>query len=322
MPSGFYIGPLYIRFYGIVIMLGVIAAAFMAEHEARRRKLNSDMVWDVLIWVIIGGIIGARLWHIFTPPPSMLVLDPATGNMVNPYFLNFSTQFLNRLVDIVSIWRGGLGIPGAVIGGGIALFLYCRRKKVSFLIWTDIAAPGLALAQAIGRWGNFFNQELYGKPSTLPWAIYIAPQNRVPGYENFSTFHPLFLYESIFDLLNMGLLLWISRRFADRLKDGDVFLTYLIVYPLGRFFLEFIRLDAPRLGTIDVNQAFMLLVTVVAALLLFLRHRKSVAASEFPEPSPVETDEVPQEDFTPVENNPAQPQEDQAPPSDTGQPAI
>ncbi len=321
MPSGFSIGPLYIRFYGIVIMLGVIAAAFLAEHEARRRKLNSDMVWDVLIWVIIGGIIGARLWHIFTPPPSMLVLDPATGNMVNPYFLNFSTQFLNRLVDMVSIWRGGLGIPGAVIGGGIALFLYCRRKRVSFLVWTDIAAPGLALAQAIGRWGNFFNQELYGKPSTLPWAIYIAPQNRVPGYENYSTFHPLFLYESIFDLLNMGFLLWISRRYADKLKDGDVFLTYLIVYPLGRFFLEFIRLDAPRLGTLDVNQAFMLLVAIVAGLLLFLRHRKSIAPAVVETPSPEEP-VIPQDDVSAAENQPAQPQEDQKPPSDTEQPVM
>jgi phosphatidylglycerol---prolipoprotein diacylglyceryl transferase len=274
MPSGFQLGPLYIHFYGIIIMLGVIAAAFLAQHEAKRKGLNGDIVWDVLIWVIIGGIIGARIWHIFTPPPSMLVINPATGQLVNPYFLNFSTQFLNRIWEMLSIWRGGLGIPGAVIGGGIALFLYCRHRKLNFLEWVDIAAPSLALAQGIGRWGNFFNQELYGKPSSLPWAIYIAPANRVEAYKDYSTFQPLFLYESIFNLLNMGFLLWISRKFEGKLKDGDLFLTYLIIYPLGRFLLEFIRLDAPRLGTIDINQAFMLIVAVVSAFLLFWRHRK------------------------------------------------
>lgn len=270
MPTGFSIGPLYIRFYGILIMLGAIAAAFLAEREARRRKLNSDIVWDGLIWVLIGGIIGARLWHIFTPPPSMLVLDSATGKLVNPYFIHGMPQIL----DILAIWKGGLGIPGAVIGGALALYLFCRRRKMSFLLWADIAAPGVALAQAIGRWGNFFNQELYGKPSTLPWAITIDPAYRVPGYEQFSTFHPLFLYESLWNLFNMGLLLWLGRKWTAKLKDGDLFLVYLIGYPIGRFFLEFIRLDSPRAGTININQTFMLVVIVIASALLIWRHRK------------------------------------------------
>ena len=269
MPSGFSIGPLYIRFYGILIMLGAVAAAFLAEREARRRKINSEFVWDGLIWVLIGGIIGARLWHIFTPPPSMLVLDPTTGQYINPYFIHGVPQFL----DIISIWKGGLGIPGAIIGGGLALYLYCRHRKMSFLMWADIAAPGVALAQAIGRWGNFFNQELYGKPSSLPWAIYIDPNHRVPGYTQFSNFHPLFLYESIWNLLNMGLLLWLSRKFPNKLKEGDLFLIYLVGYPFGRFFLEFLKLDAPRVGTININQTVMLVVMVIAIVLLFLRHR-------------------------------------------------
>ena len=270
MPSGFYIGPLYIRFYGILIMLGAIAAAFLAEHEARRRKLNTEFVWDGLIWVLIGGIIGARLWHIFTPPPSMLVMDTVTGNLVNPYFINGTPQIL----DMLTIWKGGLGIPGAVIGGGLALYLFCRRKKVSFLLWADIAAPGVALAQAIGRFGNYFNQEVYGKPTTLPWAVQIDPIYRVQGYQNYSTFHPLFLYESIWNLMNMGFLLWMSRKFEDKLKEGDVFLTYLIGYSIGRFLLEFLRLDAPLLGTININQTFMLIVALVSGFLIFWRHRK------------------------------------------------
>jgi phosphatidylglycerol---prolipoprotein diacylglyceryl transferase len=263
MPTGFFVGPIYIRFYGIILMLGAVAAAFLAEHEARRRKFNPEFVWDGLIWVLIGGIIGARLWHVFTPPPSMI----AAG---------FTTQYyLTHPLDLINTRLGGLGIPGAVIGGALALYIFCRRKKMSFLTWADIAAPGVALAQAIGRWGNFFNQELYGKPSTLPWAVKIDPINRLPGYESFSTFQPLFLYESIWNLLNMGLLLWLERKYGDRLKEGDLFLTYLVGYPVGRFFLEFLRLDAPRIGTINTNQAFMAIVAVVSGFLLYWRHRKS-----------------------------------------------
>jgi phosphatidylglycerol:prolipoprotein diacylglycerol transferase len=270
MPSGFAVGPLYIRFYGILIMLGAIAAAFLAEREARRRKLNTELVWDALIWVLIGGIIGARIWHIFTPPPSMLVIDPATGLLVNPYFINGTPQIL----DILTIWKGGLGIPGAIIGGALALYIFCRQKKTSFLMWADIAAPGVALAQAVGRWGNFFNQELYGKPTTLPWAVKIDPIYRVPGYENYSTFHPLFLYESIWNLLNMAFLLWLGKKYSNKLKAGDLFLTYAVGYSIGRFLLEFIRLDAPTIGTINFNQAFVLIVALVSGFLLFWRHRK------------------------------------------------
>jgi phosphatidylglycerol:prolipoprotein diacylglycerol transferase len=270
MPTGFYVGPLYIRFYGIILMLGALAAAFLAEHEARRRKLNSELVWDALIWVLIGGIIGARLWHVFTPPPSMI----AAG---------FTTQYyLTHPLDLINTRAGGLGIPGAIIGGGLALYLFCRRKKMSFLLWADIAAPGLALAQAIGRWGNFVNQELYGKPSTLPWAVKIDPINRVPGYENYSTFQPLFLYESIWNLMVMGFLLWMERKFASKLKEGDIFLAYLIGYSTGRFFLEFLRLDAPRFGTININQTVVLVVALISGFLIFWRHRKGTTPN--PEP--------------------------------------
>jgi len=277
MCPGISIGPLCIRFYGILIMLGAVAATFLAQYEARRRKLNSELVWDALIWVLIGGIIGARLWHVFTPPPSMLVLDAVSNKLVNPYFVH-NASIIKNLTDIISIWRGGLGIPGAIIGGGLALYVFCRRKRMSFPLWADIAAPGLALAQAIGRWGNYFNQELYGKPSNLPWAIKI--DHPVAGFTQYSTFHPIFLYESIWNLMNMGFLLWFERRFANKLKDGDIFLTYLVGYSIGRFFLEFLRLDAPQIGTINFNQAFMLVVGLVSAFLLFWRHRKGTTPNE------------------------------------------
>jgi phosphatidylglycerol:prolipoprotein diacylglycerol transferase len=261
MPSGFNIGPIQIHFYGIIIMIGVIAATLLAQREASRHGQDGNLVWDMLVWLLIAGIIGARLWHIFTPMPSL----EAQG--ITTYY------YLTHPLDAIAIWRGGLGIPGAVVGGIIALFFFVRRKQLSFITWLDVLAPALALGQAIGRWGNFFNQELYGSPTALPWAIYVDPQHRLPGYENVAYYHPTFLYESIWNVGNMALLLWLSRRFKDRLKTGDIFLVYLIVYPLGRFLLEFLRLDSSQLAGVNANQAFMLAVLIVSSLLLGWRHR-------------------------------------------------
>lgn len=260
MPSSFNIGPLTIHFYGIVIMLGVVAATYLARREANRRGQNGELVWDMLVWMLIAGIIGARLWHILTPSPSL----EAQG--VTTYY------YLTHPLDAIAIWKGGLGIVGAVAGGSIALYFFGRRHHLSFLTWLDILAPALALGQAIGRWGNFFNQELYGAPTSLPWAIYIDPQHRLPGFENMAYYHPTFFYEFIWNLGNMLLLLWLGRRFKDRLKMGDIFLVYLIVYPLGRFLLEFLRLDSSQLAGINANQALMLVVMVIASLLLGWRH--------------------------------------------------
>jgi len=265
--QGFYIGPIFIYFYGIILMLGAVAATYLAEREARRRGLNGELVWDVLIWVLIAGIIGARIWHILTPPPSMMVLNEATGQLENPYFAGG----VPRILDMLWIRNGGLGIPGAVIGGVLALYWFCRRHRLKFAQWADIAAPAVALGQAIGRWGNFTNQELYGAPTTFPWGITIQFNT---GYPPETRFHPLFLYESLWNLANMFLLLWMGRRFADRLKDGDLFLVYLVIYPLGRFLLEFLRLDSAMLAGININQTIMLLVGLLAAAFLFIRHRK------------------------------------------------
>ena len=260
MSNGFNIFGITIHFYGIIIMLGAIAAAFMAAWLAKKHGENPDNIWDMLPWILIAGIIGARLWHIFTPPASSLI------NGQNPYFIH--------PLDALYIWRGGLGIPGAVMGGALALFIYARAKKLSFLTWTDIIAPGLALAQAIGRWGNFVNQEVYGLPSKLPWAIYIDPAHRLPGYENVAYYQPTFFYEFIWNLLNMGLLLWLFNKHSDKLKPGDIFLTYLIVYPVGRFLLEFIRIDYSPVFGININQWLMAVIAVSASIAMIIRHRK------------------------------------------------
>jgi phosphatidylglycerol:prolipoprotein diacylglycerol transferase len=258
IPLPFLDQPFKIYFYGILITLGVIAAALLSVREAKRRGLNSELVWDMLFWLVLAGIIGARLWHILTPSKS--------SGLTTMYYLTHP-------LDIINFRSGGLGIPGAVIGGAIALLIYARKHKLNFLEWADIAVPGVALAQAIGRWGNFFNQELYGAPTNLPWKISIDPAYRLPGYMDVEYYHPLFAYESLWNLLNMALLLWLGRRFKDSLKPGDILLVYSIMYPVGRFLLEFLRLDTSQVAGVNANQTFMAIVAIVATVLLFLRHR-------------------------------------------------
>ena len=262
MPDGFQLGPLFIRFYGIILMLGAVAGGWLASREVRRRGYDPEIVWDLLIWLLIGGVIGARLWHVFTPSPSAIAEGRTT------------LFYLTHPFDLINLRNGGLGIPGAVIGGAITLYFFARRQGLNFAEWTDIAAPSLALGQAIGRWGNFFNQELYGAPTNLPWKIYIDPLHRLPGFETQEYYHPLFLYESLWNLANMALLIWLTRRFSDRLKYGDIFLVYLVIYPVGRFLLDFLRLDASMVGGINANQTAMAIVAVVSVLALTFRHRE------------------------------------------------
>ena len=260
MPQGIQIGPVMIRYYALIILAGAMVAAWLATQEAKRRGKDPEMVWDMLPWLLIGGIIGARLWHVLTPSSS----NTAMGLTTQYYFQN--------PLEILKIWKGGLGIFGGIIGGAIALAIYCRANKQNFFEWTDIIVPGLLIAQAIGRWGNFVNQEVYGPPSDLPWAIYIDQAHRLPGFETVERYHPLFLYESLLTLLGGLLLLYIARKYKDKLFIGDLFLMYLVYYPFIRFGLEFIRLDPSAVGTININQTVMLIVGILALLILVLRH--------------------------------------------------
>lgn len=268
MDTGIQIGPLTLNYYGLIIMIGVIAATILSYYETKRRNQNTDIVLDSLTWIILGGIIGARIWHILTPPASMVEQGITT------------MYYLTHPLAAIAIWRGGLGIPGAVAGGALAFYLYARKRDISFGLWADIYAPGLALGQAIGRWGNFVNQEVYGSPTDLPWAITIDPQHRLPEFMEYSTYHPLFLYESLFNLGNMFFLLWISRKFDDKLKNGDVFLTYLITYPVFRFFMEFLRLDNSYVGGINANQTLMIVIAVLSAGFIVWRHRKTLSSQD------------------------------------------
>lgn len=265
---GVHLGPLYFRYYGMIIMAGAVAGAFVARRILSKREKDPDLVWDGLIWALIFGIIGARLYHIFTPSKSLLEQGYTTA------------YYLTHPLDVVTIWKGGLGMPGALLGGVLGLYIFARRRKLAFSHLLDAAAPAIAIGQAIGRWGNFVNQELYGPPTDLPWGIPIRPENRLAGYESYERFHPLFLYESLWNLLNAGLLYFLWKRYGDRLKSGDLFLVYLIVYPIGRFLLEYIRLDYVPVAGINLNQSVMLATALVSTGVLIWRHRKTVPPPE------------------------------------------
>lgn len=254
-------------YYGMIIMFAAVAAAFLVSRLLKERGEDPDLVWDGLIWALILGIIGARLYHIFTPSKSSL--DAGIDTM---YYLTHPLSII--WTPGVGPGLRGLGIPGAIFGGAVGIYIFTRRRKIDFLMAVDVSSPGLALAQVIGRWGNFINQELYGKPTDLPWKIFISPENRIRGYEAVEYFHPLFLYESLWSLGNLMLLLWLPRKLGSRLRSGDIFLVYLITYPLGRFLLEFLRLDYVPMWGINFNQIAMLLVVIASSITLFLRHRK------------------------------------------------
>jgi len=260
MPQFFNIGPLTIRYYAIIIIIGAILGSWLASKQAKKAGRDPEVILDILPWLLIFGIIGARLWHVFTPSGSNQAMGVTTEN------------YLKNPIEILKIWNGGLGIPGGVIGGIVALLVYTKAKKLHFLEWADFIVPGLLIGQAVGRWGNFVNQEVYGLPSNLPWAITIDPLYRIPGFEQVATYHPLFLYESLLTLLSAGLLVFISRKWRNKLFTGDLFLLYLVLYPTIRFFLEFLRLDPSPVNGINVNQTSMLVVLILACLMLVLRH--------------------------------------------------
>jgi phosphatidylglycerol:prolipoprotein diacylglycerol transferase len=271
-PYGIEIFGIPFSYYGMIVMFSALVAAYLVSRLLKERGEDPEIVWDGLIWALIFGIIGARLYHVFTPSKSSL--DAGIDTM---YYLTHPLSII--WTPGVGPGLRGLGIPGAIIGGVIGVYIFARRRKIDFLMAVDVSSPGVALAQVLGRWANFINQELYGMPTDLPWKIFIKPENRLRGYETIEYFHPLFLYESIWSLGNLLLLLWLPRRFGDRLKSGDLFLVYLIMYPLGRFLLEFLRLDYVPMWGINFNQIAMLLVALASCVALILRHRQKQPAS-------------------------------------------
>ncbi len=273
------IGPLTVHWYGVIIVLGSVAGGYVAAVEAKRRGEDPEHAWNGLVWVLIGGILGARLYHIISSPQGTdigfryyFITNPIETIQVMGLAVPFPTA--------LKIWEGGLGIFGAIAGGVLAVAIYGGRHHLKLWRWLDIAAPGLAIGQAIGRWGNFVNQELYGPPTTLPWGIPIDAQHRIPPYTDLSSlpvettrFHPLFLYESLWNLGVFVVLMVIGRRYEDRLKDGDIFSLYLIGYGLGRLLIEALRPDAWLIGGIPTAQLVSVALIVLGVGLMAWRRR-------------------------------------------------
>ncbi len=227
-PSSGNLGPFHM--YGVVLAVAVLVAVWFAEHRWRRRGYPRDGIYDISFWVVIWGVVGARAYHVITD-----------------YQL-----FENDPFRAFQIWRGGLGIWGAVIGGGIAVIVTARRRHLPTLAVMDCMAPAIVLAQGIGRWGNYFNQELFGKPTTLPWALEISLPHRPAGYELYRTFQPTFLYESLACFAIVGILLLTEKRATPKL--GQTFALYVVLYTFARFWFENMRIDpAHHIGGLRLN---------------------------------------------------------------------
>jgi phosphatidylglycerol:prolipoprotein diacylglycerol transferase len=264
------LGPLSLHWYGLILTLGIFVGTYVASRYVTRHGHDGGNIWDMLLWVLIPALLGARLYYVFIQSPR------------GPDGLD---RYLANPIEIVQIWRGGIHIFGAFILGGIALLLYIRWRKLPILLYADAVALGLLIGQAIGRLANFINQELYGPPTTLPWGLHIDQAHRYPAYSNMTLypestlFQPLFLYESLWNALGFALFFWISRRFGHRLRDGDLFLGYLIWYPFIRFWLEFMRSDSWFFPGTPFNPVHLLsaITIIAAASILFLRHRSNTS---------------------------------------------
>ena len=214
-----------IHFYALMILIGIFVAIFLTKHRYVSQGFEEEDIYEIAARVIPAGIIGGRIYHVITSP------DAYFGKNGRP-------------LDAVKIWQGGMGIWGAVSLGALFAYLYFakRERKGDFPIFADALAPGLLLAQAIGRWGNWFNNELFGRPSSLPWALNVPIEFRPQGFETYSHFHPTFLYESLWCLL-IALFLWIlPRRF--QVVRGNLFVLYIALYCVGRLVIESMRIDA------------------------------------------------------------------------------
>lgn len=275
---GIHLGPLYLRYYGMLIVGGLLLAASLAAWMARKDRRDPDHVWSGLTWALIPGIIGARLWFIFFPSKEMV-----ERGFTPEWFLTHPLDLTN---GPLAIWSGGLGIFGAVIGGILGILLYARRHRLNLAEWLDIGAVVLPLGQAIGRWGNYVNQELWGLPTTLPWGITIERFARIGEYRDMAAypletrFHPIFLYESLWNALTVVVLLYLWLNHRKRFHKGDFLLLYLISYGVIRFLLELLRVDVTLVRSVNVSQV-VALGGVILAVLVFLGRRRLPVAGRY-----------------------------------------
>lgn len=268
-PIIFQLGPLSIRWYGLLIATAVLIGITLSQYLAKLRNVNPELLGDLVIWLVLAAIPGARLY----------------------YVLFEWEQYQQNPIDMIAIWKGGIAIHGAILGGAIAALIFARLNKISFWQLADLVAPSLILGQAIGRWGNFFNSEAFGSPTDLPWKLYISPERRPQELVNFDYFHPTFLYESLWNLMVFGLLIFLflrGLRGRSKFKAGTLFLVYMIAYSTGRIWIEALRTDSLMLGPLRIAQ-FVSLAGILLGLMglgwlyLFKRPLLDIVPSEFKE---------------------------------------
>ncbi|NJS11167.1 MAG: prolipoprotein diacylglyceryl transferase [Microcoleus sp. CSU_2_2] len=266
-PIIFQLGPVAIRWYGLLIASAVLIGVSLSQYLAQKRRVNPELLGDLAIWLVVGAIPCARI-----------------------YYVAFEwQQYVDRPGDIIAIWKGGIAIHGAILGGTIAALIFAKIQRVSFWQLADLVAPSAILGQAIGRWGNFFNSEAFGRPTDLPWKLYIPLESRPQQYANFEYFHPTFLYESLWNLTVFGLILTLFFRDVQgkiSLKTGSLFLVYVAAYSSGRVWIEGLRTDSLMFGPLRTAQIVSLTGIVLglgglAWLYLFDRPLPDVVSPKF-----------------------------------------
>ncbi|ELP66419.1 prolipoprotein diacylglyceryl transferase [Streptomyces turgidiscabies] len=256
-----HLGPIPLRGYAFCIIIGVFVAVWLGNKRWLARGGRPGTVADIAVWAVPFGLVGGRLYHVITD-----------------YELYFSEG--RDWVDAFKIWEGGLGIWGAIALGALGAWIGCRRRGIPLPAWADALAPGIALAQACGRWGNWFNQELYGRETTVPWALHItsSTDGRVPGY-----YHPTFLYESLWCVGVALLVIWADRRFT--LGHGRAFALYVATYCVGRFWIEYLRVDdAHHILGMRLNNWTAIFVFIAAVVFFVLSAKKRPGREEVVEP--------------------------------------
>jgi prolipoprotein diacylglyceryl transferase len=249
-----HLGPIPIRAYALCIVLGVIVAVWLADRRYVATGGRHGLILDVATWAVPFGLVGARLYSVLTD-----------------YELYFGSH--HDWVTVFKVWDGGIGMPGGLAAGFAGAWIACRRAGVPLGPVAGAAAPGIAIGQAIGSWSSWFNQQIYGSPSTLPWALEISPGHRITGYESYATFQPTFLYGCIWDLLVAALVIWVARRFP--LTGDRAFAVYLAAYSVGMFAIQIIRIDFSHLIMgLRVNE-WVALLTFAGAIWYLYRTRHS-----------------------------------------------
>lgn len=234
-PFVLQIGPLSIRWYGLLFATAVLLGTWLAQREAIRRGEDPEQLLNAIVFGVMVGLLGARLYYVL---------------------FNWG-YYGQRPLKILAVWEGGLAIHGGLLAGGLTAVIYSVRKKLPVLTYLDIMAPSAPLGQAIGRWGNFFNQEAFGTPTDLPWKLYIEPYHRPPHLAAYEYFHPTFLYESLWNFLVFAILYFLLRRRLQRIP-GALLLCYVGLYSVGRFFVEGLRIDSLMLGPLRAAQVMSL----------------------------------------------------------------